>query len=80
MVSDLCKYKNALGEPGKGFREVRLFNLSVVDVVATVLLGVILAKMVGTTAEIGVVGAFVLSVIFHKMFCVETTITKFFKF
>ena len=34
---DLCKYKNALGEPGKGIHSYRLFGVAIVDVIMTVL-------------------------------------------
>ncbi len=29
---DLCKYKNILGEPNKGFHSIRICNISVSDV------------------------------------------------
>ena len=31
----LCKYKNALGRPGKGIHSFRIANIAVVDVLLT---------------------------------------------
>ena len=34
---DLCKYKNALGEPGKGIHSYRLFGIAIMDVIMTII-------------------------------------------
>ena len=33
----LCKYKNALGVPGKGLHSYRIFNIPIFDVLFTIL-------------------------------------------
>ena len=33
----LCKYKNALGVPGKGIHSYRICNLAIVDIIFTLL-------------------------------------------
>ena len=33
----LCKYKNALGVPGKGLHSYRMFNIPIFDVLFTIL-------------------------------------------
>lgn len=38
---NLCKYKNILGEPGKGVHSYRIFNIAIVDVLLTLILLVI---------------------------------------
>ena len=34
---NLCKYKNAIGIPGKGIHYYRLFGVAVADVIMTIL-------------------------------------------
>lgn len=34
----LCEYKDLFGEPGKGIREWRIFNLSIVDFIGAIIL------------------------------------------
>lgn len=34
-MTDLCKYKDALGEPGKGIHSYRLFGIAIADVLMT---------------------------------------------
>ena len=38
----LCRYKNALGRPGKGIHSYRIANIAVVDVALTVLMAYII--------------------------------------
>jgi hypothetical protein len=44
---DLCKYKNALGEPGKGIHSYRLFGVAIADVIMTLIGALILAYLTG---------------------------------
>jgi hypothetical protein len=74
---DLCKYKDIFGEPRKGVHSYRMFDLAIVDVIATYLLSLYISKYY---KEYSVLKLFiilmVLSVFIHKIFCVETTLTK----
>ena len=82
----LCKYANALGEPGKGIHSIRLFNIAVVDVLLTIILALVFAlffkyaiKLEATFTIIfiiNLVSLFILGIILHKIFCVRTTIDK----
>jgi hypothetical protein len=82
----LCKYANALGEPGKGVHSIRIFNIAVVDVLLTIILALVFAlffkyaiKLEATFTIIfiiNLVSLFILGIILHKIFCVRTTIGK----
>ena len=72
----LCEYKDLFGEPGKGIREWRIFNLSIVDFIGAIILGLILSKLFNTSKIGGVFLSFILGLIFHKLFCVETTLNR----
>jgi hypothetical protein len=40
---NLCKYKDLLGEPGKGVHSYRIFNIAIVDVVLTILVALLIS-------------------------------------
>ena len=73
---NLCKYKNALGVPGKGVHSYRIFNISVVDVLRTIIGAWIIAKVFNWPFLATLIGLFLLGIILHKIFCVKTTIDK----
>jgi len=74
---NLCQYKDILGKPGEGIRRrYRLFNISIIDFVLTIVLGVVLAHLFKIQKINGILIAFLLGIISHKVFCVDTTIAK----
>ena len=86
MSSGLCKYANALGEPGKGVHSIRIFNIAIVDVLSTIVLALLFAiffkyaiKLEATFLSIFIITSlslFILGIILHRLFCVRTTIDK----
>ena len=86
MSSGLCKYANALGEPGKGVHSIRLFNIAIVDVLSTIALAFLFAIFFKYVIKLDVaflsiffttlVSLFILGIILHRLFCVRTTIDK----
>jgi len=75
----LCKYKNILGEPGKGIHSFRIFNIAVVDVLLTFVLAFVINLFIKTNYFIVLIFCFCLGIILHKLFCVDTTIGKLLK-
>ena len=78
----LCKYKNIFGEPNKGLHSIRIFDLAVVDVISTILLGIIihycLEKFFNYYIKLWIILVilFISGIILHRLFCVRTTIDK----
>ena len=72
----LCQYKNIFGEPNKGVHSYRLFGLAIVDVVMTILAGFLFAKLFKVDLLKTIIILFLLGIIFHRLFCVRTTIDK----
>lgn len=74
-----CKYKNIFGEPKLGLHKYRLFDIAIVDVVATLWL----AYMINIYLYPDYCYHYILlilfcaSIVLHKLFCVDTTVTKF---
>ena len=73
---DLCKYKNILGEPGKGVHSFRIFNIAIVDVLLTILAAYILSIFTKFNLIYTTILMFILGIISHRLFCVRTTIDK----
>jgi hypothetical protein len=76
MSLGLCKYRNALGVPGKGAHSIRLGGVAVVDVLLTIVGAYIIAYFARTSFAWTAAGFFLLGIILHRMFCVRTTIDK----
>jgi len=73
---DLCKYKDALGIPGKGIHSYRIFNIAIADVIMTIIGAYILSLIFKTPFTYTLIALFILGIILHRIFCVHTTIDK----
>ncbi|AHL67518.1 hypothetical protein DH26_gp018 [Chloriridovirus anopheles1] len=71
---NLCQFRDALGKPGEGVHSLRIANVAVVDTVLAILLGLLLAKLFKISKIQGILLSAALAFVFHKMFCVQTTI------
>jgi hypothetical protein len=75
-MSELCQYRNFFGEPGTGAHAVRVLDLAVVDVVGTIAIGWGIAKLAGWAPWKTISVAFLLGILFHRLFCVRTTLDR----
>ena len=73
---DLCKYKNILGTPGQGVHSYKIFNISIVDVVLTLVLAYIISFLFRISFRWTSIVLFLLGIFLHRIFCVRTTIDK----
>ena len=78
---NLCKYRNALGVPGKGVHSVRFGGVAgggvaVVDVIMTLVGAYVIAYFTRTSFAWTAAGLFLLGIILHRLFCVRTTIDR----
>ena len=74
----LCQYRDIFGKPGDGFHSYRLFNIAILDLLATLLIGLpILNGYYGISILWSIVILMVVGYIFHKLFCVKTTFTTY---
>jgi hypothetical protein len=72
----LCKYKDVLGVPGKGVHSYRIFNIAIADVVMTIIGAYILSLIFKTPYSYTLLAFFILGIILHRLFCVQTTLDK----
>jgi hypothetical protein len=73
---DLCQYKDALGVPDTGIHSYRLFGVAIVDVLFTVIGAVLIAYFFRLSYVWTTVALFLIGTGFHKLFCVQTTVTN----
>jgi hypothetical protein len=75
---DLCKYRDIFGKVGTGVHSIRIFNIAVVDTLLTLLLAYIINSYLKSNLLLIFFLLLVLSILIHRAFCVETTLTKMF--
>lgn len=73
---DLCQYKNIFGEPGQGLHSYRLFNVAIVDVMLMIFVSYLISSYFNLSFVKTTIILFILGIIFHRLFCVRTTLDK----
>ena len=76
----LCKYRDIFGKVGTGVHSLRLFNIAVVDTLLTLLLAYIINLYLKSNLLVIFFILLIASILIHRAFCVETTLTKLFFF
>ena len=72
-----CQYKNLLGEPGKGVH-FHVCGIAIVDVLMTIIGAYLISTGFNTNFFNTLLILFLLGMILHLIFCVETTVNKFY--
>lgn len=76
MTMELCKYSKIFGIPEKGLHQYRIFNIAIVDVLATILLALFINYIFNFNFIYVLLLLFVAGIVAHRLFCVRTTIDK----
>ena len=72
-----CKYNNIFGNVRKGLHSYRIYDLAIIDIILTILAAYIIKKYYNFENFIFIcIKLFLLGIIFHRIFCVRTTIDK----
>lgn len=76
---DFCKYRHVFGIERQGVHRYRLFNIAIVDMVLTIIAAVVIALPISLPLHFIVVFfiLLVIATLLHRLFCVDTTITRF---
>lgn len=77
-MSNICKYKSMFGEPNTGIHKYRLFGVAIWDVIFTIIGGCIISWYFKYPLGYTLVILFLLGIFMHRLFCVRTTVDKFF--
>jgi hypothetical protein len=75
-MKGLCKYKDALGQPGKGIHSYRFMGVAIMDVIMTLIGAFIISYYTKYSLLWVSIILFSLGIIAHRLFCVRTTIDK----
>ncbi len=76
MVVNLCKYKNIFGKPNEGVHSYRLFNIAIIDLLMTFIVAFLISYFFNYHTFNVFIILFILGIIMHKIFCIDTTINK----
>jgi len=74
MNKSNCPYKYLFGKPNEGLHAYRFMNIAIVDVLMTVIVAFILSNLFTISFWKVLVGLFILGIIIHRLFCVQTTV------
>ena len=74
----LCMYKDIFGKVGTGVHSLRLFNIAIIDTLLTFLLAYIINSELKSNLLLIFFLLILASILIHRIFCVETTLTKMF--
>jgi hypothetical protein len=76
MNYSLCPYKFIFGKPKEGIHSYRIFDFAIADVLQTLIFSYILSLIIKEDFKLITIIMFLLGIILHRLFCVETTIDK----
>jgi uncharacterized membrane protein (DUF373 family) len=76
MNISICPYKYILGKPNEGVHSYRIFNIAIINVICTIIVGYFISKYWILDIKEVLIVLFLLGIIVHRLFCVETTIDK----
>ena len=76
MNFSLCPYKNLIGKLNEGIHKYRLLDISMFDLIVTIILAYLIAKYYNQDFKMILVVLLLLGIIIHRLFCVRTTIDK----
>lgn len=73
----LCEYKDFFGQPGQGLHAYRIFDLAVMDILATILVAWLIHQWWPQYSFRSIlIILFILGIVLHRLFCVHTTVDK----
>lgn len=73
----LCQYKDILGKVKTGLHSIRIFNIAIIDVILTIFAAFSINLLYPKYKfKSTLIILFIIGIILHRLFCVETTIDK----
>lgn len=75
-MTTFCQHRDFFGKPRTGAHAYRLFDLALVDVTGTIIIGWGIAKIAGWSIWKTICVIFGIGILFHRLFCVDTTIDR----
>lgn len=76
MPCYFSKYKDIFGKPNEGAHSYRIFDIAIVDVISTIIVGIIISYFGHYKLWKVLAILFLAGILLHRLFCVRTTIDK----
>jgi hypothetical protein len=76
MSCPFAKHSEIFGKPNEGVHSYRLFDIAVVDLLATALVSGAISFTFNKNFIVILLILLLLGIIFHRLFCVKTSIDK----
>lgn len=75
---NLCEYSDIFGKAGEGAHSIRFMNIAIIDLAFTILAAWLISKYYDYNVLYVFGILMILSVVFHRLFCVRSTLTMLF--
>ena len=72
----LCKYKDIIGKPREGIHSYRFMDFAIIDVIVTIIGVYYLSQYTKYNFYKVLLFVFILMIIIHKLFCVNTKLNS----
>ena len=72
----LCKYKDIFGKPREGVHSYRFLDFAIIDIIFTIIGAYIISKYSNYNFYKILLFLFILGIILHKLFCVNTKLNS----
>lgn len=76
MTCPFAKYSNIFGEPKTGFHSYRIADVAVGDLIGTAAISGLVSYSLNYSFFLVFLISMILAIVFHRLFCVNTTINK----
>jgi len=76
-ICPFSKYKNFLGSPLKGIHSYRFQDVAIIDYILTIVIAFITTFFTKIPLVLATIGWFIIGIILHIMFGVETNTSKY---
>ena len=72
----ICKYKDIFGKPRKGVHSYRFLDFAIIDIIFTIIGAYLISKYSNYNFYKILLFLFILGIILHKLFCVDTKLNS----
>lgn len=69
-------YSEIFGKPKQGVHSYRILDLAIADIIMTIIGAIIISLILKINFFLTLIFLFLLGIILHRLFCVNTTINK----
>ncbi len=70
------KYSEIFGKVNEGIHSYRIFNIAIIDVISTIIGALVISIIFKINFGLILIFLFLLGIVLHRLFCVNTTINK----